>query len=250
MFGKDEELEKIKSALAATDSDMGAFRDWQKKYEKLNRQWQTVKAQYESALADTEWIRDAAGQLERMITGEAAYDKKAFAQILKDMKRRQNGFDHEFLISEEDHDFHSIYDTIVRLGQKAYEVQDQRIILQSEIENLLALVKEALDKKRPSTWKLAFYLMEHSAKDLIDLPASGKLASVNQTYEEHFMKPIVNLLMGAIERADRRREECRNSSDRRSRKFLEATEVLLADAGQEDVRKRAEQIISRIAESR
>ena len=47
MFGKDEELEKIKAALSAADSDMGAFRDWQKKYEKLSRQWQNVQTQYE-----------------------------------------------------------------------------------------------------------------------------------------------------------------------------------------------------------
>ena len=171
MFGKDEELEKIKAALSAADVDMGAFRDWQKKYEKLNRQWQNVQTQYENARVATEWVNDATGQMERMITGEKAYDKKEFAQFLKEMKRRQNGFDHEFLISAEDREFHSTYDTIVRLGQKAYETADQRLILQSEIENLLALLRENLEKERPSAWKLAFYLMDHSEKDLADLPA-------------------------------------------------------------------------------
>ena len=115
MFGRDEAFDKIKAALAATDSDMAAFKSWQKKYEKLSRQWQNVQTQYENARAATEWVNDAAGQMERMITGEKAYDKKEFAQLLKEMKRRQNGFDHEFLISAEDREFHSTYDTIVRL---------------------------------------------------------------------------------------------------------------------------------------
>lgn len=251
MFGKDEELEKIKAALSVADMDMGAFRDWQKKYEKLNRQWQNVQTQYENARVATEWVNDATGQMERMITGEKAYDKKEFAQFLKEMKRRQNGFDHEFLISAEDREFHSTYDTIVRLGQKAYETADQRLILQSEIENLLALLRENLEKERPSAWKLAFYLMDHSEKDLADLPAGGKVTCVNQTYEEHFLKPILNLLMGAIQQADRMRAECRNRADRRSRKYMDATEILDNVSGEElSVKQRAERIVGQIAECR
>ena len=217
MFGRDEAFDKIKAALAATDSDMAAFKSWQKKYEKLSRQWQNVQTQYENARAATEWVNNAAGQMERMITGEKAYDKKEFAQLIKEMKRRQNGFDHEFLISAEDHEFHSTYDTIVRLGQKAYETADQRLILQSEIENLLALLRENLEKERPSAWKLAFYLMVASA----------------------------------IESADRKRIEYKGATDRRSRKFIEATELLDNKENDEDTsRQRAERIVSKVAECR
>ena len=60
MFGKDEEIEKIKAALVATDSDMAAFKSWQKKYEKLNRQWQSTQMQYENARVATEWMNDGA----------------------------------------------------------------------------------------------------------------------------------------------------------------------------------------------
>lgn len=251
MFGKDEDLDKIKSALAATDSDMSAFRNWQKQYEKLNRQWQNIQTQYENARAATEWVNDGAGQMERMITGEYAYDKKAFIQIIKEMKRRQNGFDHEFLISREDREFHSTYDTIIRLGAKACETSDQKLILQSEIENLLALLKEALEKEKPSAWKLAYYLMEHSETELEDLPAGEKLACVNRIYEEQFLNPIVNLLIGAIDRADNKRVVCRNATDRKSRRFLEATEVLDNASGEDDSSKqRAERIISQIVEIR
>ncbi len=251
MFGKDEALDKIKAALAATDTDMAAFKSWQKKYDKLNRQWQSVQTQYENCRVATEWVNDGARQMERMITGEAAYDKKEFAQIIKEMKRRQNGFDHEFLISREDREFHSTYDTIVRLGAKAYEEPDQKLILQSEIENLLALLAEALEKEKPSAWKLGFYLMNHTEKELEDLPAGEKLACITKTYEEQFLAPIVTLLAGAIERADIKRADCRNATDRRSRKFLEATEIFdHASGGEDSPQERAKRVIAQIAEIR
>lgn len=97
--------------------------------------------------AATEWVNDAAGQMERMITGEKAYDKKEFAQLIKEMKRRQNGFDHEFLISAEDSEFHSTYDTIVRLGQKAYETADQRLILQRRLRIFLLCYGEFRERE-------------------------------------------------------------------------------------------------------
>lgn len=251
MFGKDEALDRIKAALAATDADMSAFKSWQKKYDKLNRQWQSVQTQYENCRVATEWVNDGARQMERMITGEKAYDKKEFAQIIKEMKRRQNGFDHEFLISREDREFHSTYDTIVRLGAKAYEEADQKLILQSEIENLLALLAEALEKEKPSAWKLGFYLMDHSMDDLSDLPASEKLAYVDRTYEEHFLKPIVSLVSCAITAADRKRADCRTAADRRSRKFLEATEILDNASGDgAPLQERARRVIAQIAEIR
>ena len=53
----------------------------------------------------------------------------------------QNNFDHEFLVNKEDQEFHSTYDTILRLGMKALNASDQKLLLQSEIENLLALLK-------------------------------------------------------------------------------------------------------------
>ena len=113
------------------------------------------------------------------------------------------------------------------------------------------MLKENLEKERPSAWKLAFYLMDHSGKDLADLPAGGKVICVNQTYEEHFLKPIVNLVASAIESADRKRIECKGATDRRSRKFIEATELLDNKENDEDTsRQRAERIVSKVAECR
>lgn len=250
MFGKDEELGKMKEALSATDVDMSLFRNWQKQYDKLNRQWQSVQIQYENAKKETEWVYSAVCQMESMLTGEIAFDAKTFIQLIKEMKRRRNTVDHEFLISREDREFHSTYDTIVRLGTKICEKSEQKLILQSEIENLLALLKEALGREQPSAWKLGFYLMKHSEKELEDLPADEKLVCINRVYEEEFLEPIMRLLITAIDSADKRRAECRKESDRRSRKYLEATEVFDNALDNDSVEERAERIISQMVETR
>ena len=138
MFGKDDELEKVKSALAAMDGDMSAFRVWQKQYDKLNRQWQAVQERYQKARQITEQVHRNAKQLEEILVDDTQGQRKEAARILKEWKRLQNGFDHEFLISKEDREFHSTYDTIVRLGIKAVDKEDQKLILQSEVENRFA----------------------------------------------------------------------------------------------------------------
>ena len=57
-------------------------------------------------------------------------DGKEFGRLLKDLRQMQNSFDHEFLVSKEDQEFHSTYDTILRLGTKALNAPDQKLLLQ------------------------------------------------------------------------------------------------------------------------
>ena len=70
-------------------------------------------------------------------------------------------------------------------------------------------------------------------------------------YWEAFLTPIVTLLAGAIERADTKRAECRNATDRRSRKFLEATEILDNAGGADDsIQERVKRVAAQIVEIR
>ena len=84
MFGKDDELEKVKSALAAMDGDMSAFRVWQKQYDKLNRQWQAVQERYQKARQITEQVHRNAKQLEEILVDDTQGQRKEAAQILKE----------------------------------------------------------------------------------------------------------------------------------------------------------------------
>lgn len=250
MFGKDEKLEEIKEALAATGADMTVFRNWQKLYEKLNRQWHSAQTQYENARVSTEWVDTEVRRMEGMLTGEIPFDAKVFAQIVREMKRRQNSFDHEFLISSKDHEFHSTYDTIVRLGVKACEEPAQKLILQSEIENLLALLKEALTRERPSAWKLGFFMINHTINELTELPPAERLVCVERIYETEFVKPIITLVIDTIGIADEQRQLYEGATDRRGRRFLDATAILDNGDGEEDtLQQRAERIVGQMIEN-
>lgn len=58
-------------------------------------------------------------------------------------------FDDEFLISKVDTDFHTTLDSVVKQGERYLSSFDNGIILQSEIENLIHLTNEGLERKKP-----------------------------------------------------------------------------------------------------
>ena len=95
----------------------------------------------------TKRVQEDAQLMEQMLIAEQTADRKEFGRLLKDLRQMQNNFDHEFLVSKEDQEFHSTYDTILRLGMKALNASDQKLLLQSEIENLLALLKGESGKR-------------------------------------------------------------------------------------------------------
>ena len=140
MFGRNDFVENVKSALAAVDCDMGAFRSWQKMYDKLKKKKSEQEDRYRRCREQTKRVQEDAQLMEHMLTTAQSVDGKEFGRLLKDLRQMQNSFDHEFLVSKEDQEFHSTYDTILRLGTKALNAPDQKLLLQSEIENLLALL--------------------------------------------------------------------------------------------------------------
>ena len=158
MFGRNDFVENVKSALAAVDCDMGAFRSWQKMYDKLKKKKSEQEDRYRRCREQTKRVQEDAQLMEHMLTTAQSVDGKEFGRLLKDLRQMQNSFDHEFLVSKEDQEFHSTYDTILRLGTKALNAPDQKLLLQSEIENLLSLLKENLEKEEPEIAALTFII--------------------------------------------------------------------------------------------
>lgn len=169
MFGRNDFVENVKSALAAVDCDMGAFRSWQKMYDKLKKKKSEQEDRYRRCREQTKRVQEDAQLMEHMLTTAQSVDGKEFGRLLKDLRQMQNSFDHEFLVSKEDQEFHSTYDTILRLGTKALNAPDQKLLLQSEIENLLALLKENLEKEEPEIAALTFYYQFGSDQELAQL---------------------------------------------------------------------------------
>ena len=186
MFGRNDFVENVKSALAAVDCDMGAFRSWQKMYDKLKKKKSEQEDRYRRCREQTKRVQEDAQLMEHMLTTAQSVDGKEFGRLLKDLRQMQNSFDHEFLVSKEDQEFHSTYDTILRLGTKALNAPDQKLLLQSEIENLLALLKENLEKEEPEIAALTFYYQFGSDQELAQLPPAEKLSKITYLYECEF----------------------------------------------------------------
>lgn len=232
MLGRND-MRELKEALDACGCDMGAFRCWQKQYEKLVKQMPSVRAQYENALYTTQEVYVTVQELEKLIVEEAADAHREFAGMIKSLKKAQNTFGHEFIISRDDREFHSTYESVVRLGAKSLEDAQQRLILQSEIENLLALLKENLEKEEPQLQTLCYFYQEHSDQELTELTPAGRVERIVEVYQREFALPIAQLLLDAIPYADSRRSALESSSDRRDKKELERLKLLWNRPGEE-----------------
>lgn len=226
MFGRNDFVENVKSALAAVDCDMGAFRSWQKMYDKLKKKKSEQEDRYRRCREQTKRVQEDAQLMEHMLTTAQSVDGKEFGRLLKDLRQMQNSFDHEFLVSKEDQEFHSTYDTILRLGTKALNAPDQKLLLQSEIENLLALLKENLEKEEPEIAALTFYYQLGSDQELAQLPPAEKLEKITYFYEHEFRQPILQLLENGISRAGQLKDTYEAATDRASRKKYEMLQVL------------------------
>lgn len=249
MFGKDENLEKIKEALIAMDCDMSGFRSWQKQYDKLKKQWKNEEERYQKAKKLTMRVETVADRFEEILTSRWGADKAEALQLVKELKQLQNSFDHEFMISKNDDDFHSTYDAIIRMGAKALEDEQQRILFQSEIENLLQMLRENLVKQPPDAKKLCIYYMYRKDTDLEELSAQEKLVTVENVYQIMFFGPIVELLTYAITQADEKKELLEQSADKRSRKSLESVLFLLDSAqGGLSPKERAQELFQELME--
>ena len=201
MFGRNDFTETVKTALSAAGCDTTAYRSWQKQYEKLKKKKKEEEARYRRCREKTLRVQEDARLMEHMLTVEPTTDRRAFGQQLKELKQMQGSFDHEFLIGKEDREFHSTYDTILRLGLKALEEEDQRLLLQSEIENLLELIKENLEKEEPKMQELAFFYLTGSDAQLAELPPAEKYAQIKKHYEHEFVAPVMRILEDGIARA-------------------------------------------------
>lgn len=225
MFGRNDFVENVKSALAAVDCDMGAFRSWQKMYDRLKKKKSEQEDRYRRCREQTKRVQEDAQLMEHMLTTAQSVDGKEFGRLLKDLRQMQNSFDHEFLVSKEDQEFHSTYDTILRLGTKALNAPDQKLLLQSEIENLLALLKENLEKEEPEIAALTFYYQFGSDQELAQLPPAEKLSKITYLYECEFRRPILQLLESGISGAGEQKHTYETATDRGSRKKYETLQI-------------------------
>ena len=102
------------------------------------------------------------------------------------------------LIGKEDKEFHLTYQTILTLCSSGRKTQKEVLILQSEVENILAVTEEALQKDWPDFRAMAYFYLNRTDKEIFDLPHGDKVAEVNRIYEVEFLEPMRAVLSKSL----------------------------------------------------
>ncbi len=200
-LGFDDSLKGLKKEWKDAGVDMSLVRTWQKSYDKVRVQRGVLQAAYERAKRELLEVQELLEGLEQQLI-QKTYTGDGLQNTVHRMKGYLGHFDHEFLLGKADTDFQTTYDSIMRLCLRKDLDKGDAVILQSETENILAIIKEALDRKWPDFRALSFFYLEHTDKDLVDMPHQEKLILVRDVYQQEFLMPMENALRDGID-ADR-----------------------------------------------
>jgi len=194
LFGEDS-LKGLKKELKSVGADMSFIKGWQKSFDKVRKGCVQWEAQYVQAKQELEQVYAQLKEMEQTLISmkcdlDNASFKSALGDCMKVLKKYQGHFNQEFLISKEDKEFHLTYQTILDLSGRGFKEQKDVLILQSEVENILAVTEEALEKVWPSFRAMAYFYIGRTDKEIFDLPHSDKVAEVNRIYETEFLEPM------------------------------------------------------------
>lgn len=210
----DDSLKGLKKELKAAGADLSFVKEWQKSYDKVRKQSPIIENQYVQAKGELDVVYAILKEMEQLLIScksenDLGNVQKRLSGFAKEMKKYQNDFNCEFLVSKEDKDFHLTYTTIVTLCGKNIKEQKDVLILQSEIENLMSMTKEALDKNWPEYRAMAYFYIDHTDKEIFDLPHVDKVEKVTAIYEKEFSEPMKQVTEVALgeERASKLMEE-------------------------------------------
>ena len=193
LFGEDS-LKGLKKELKTVGADMGFVKGWQKVFDKVKKNCAQLEAQYTQAKTELEQVHTVLKKMEQSLIAR----KDDLNECAKELKKFQGHFNQEFLIGKEDKEFHLIYQTILNLCAKGCKSQKEVLILQSEVENILAVAEEALAKEWPDFRALAYFYLERTDREIYDLPHSDKVAEVERIYETEFLAPMRTVLVKCL----------------------------------------------------
>lgn len=223
-FGFKDALRPLRKELKLAGADMPKVKQWQKMYEKVKKQKPQIESHYLRVKTALEELDSLLEKMEDdLIYGKEQSNfvwRNAMQVLDKKLKNYgtwlmnyENSFDHDFLIGKADTEFHLTYTTLLKLCMQELKQEIEVILIQSEVENLMALVKEALEKTCPDFKALAFFMMQHSENELEELPHFEKLNKISGLYEDEFLSPMRNILLEAFKSTNQKMSILLEKSD-------------------------------------
>lgn len=204
MFGEDPQVKELKKELQNAGCDMSVVKSWQKQLDRISKLYPMTKNRYQSARQNLDCAQEAFTRMETMLMQDFAWSDaatKEFAMLRKEIKHYKDCMDHEFLVSGEDHEFHSTFNTILKL-MDGYDGKN-RVILKSEVENIRSMSAEILERPMPGLIALSYFYVNHDDSELVDIPPKERLKLIESGIEEEFWRPILAQGMIAGVNADR-----------------------------------------------
>lgn len=189
LFGEDS-LKGLKKELKTAGADMGFVKGWQKSFDKVKKSSAQIEAQYTQAKQELKQVHTVFKDMEAILIARQG----KLSECEKNLKKYHGHFNHEFLIGKEDKEFHLTYQTILNLSANTRKTKREVLILQSEVENILAVTEEALEKTWPDFRAMAYFYLNRTDREIADLPHAEKVAKVNQIYEVEFLAPMREVL--------------------------------------------------------
>ena len=158
-MGLEEAEKNFKNEMLARGMNPADLKSWMRTYERTKKLYIQVGSRYQRNREDLLCVRDhLLGMEELMIGGILEGERRRQMQLhVKELKKFNGVFNHEFLISKEDVDWHMTYESLMKLAPKYLDDGQNGLILHSEIENLISLTNEALDRKTPDLFALRFF---------------------------------------------------------------------------------------------
>jgi hypothetical protein len=174
---------------------MSVVKTWQKQLGWIRKQKKSIYGGYTDARESLVRVDTVVRRMEQMLTEKGFWTKERMREITslrKELKKLLGSFHNEFLVSKDDKDFHLTYQSILRLADSFDGKNDNRILLLSEVENLLGRLAENLEKEQPDPVRLTYFYYKHKDAELSELPAAGKLVRILNVYEEEFLQPLLD----------------------------------------------------------
>lgn len=159
LLGLEEDEKKFKDAMDAAGADMAKVKAWLKIYSKTKKNALNTAGRYYSVKERLQNLMQLLRHLELILVENksSVVDRSRINSFSKEFKKLQGSFNDEFLISKEDKDFQTTLESVTKLTA-GYREGDDCLILQSEVENLIYLTNEGLEREKPDMFALAYFI--------------------------------------------------------------------------------------------